>query len=314
MTKSHETNQPAGAPDTDRSLAPDAAGRRRGLIQIHVAAFLVGFPGLFSKWLTLSPAVITGARLLIGSVALLIFARISGASLRIKTRRDLLLIMLSGTMLALHWMAFFKSIQVSTVAIGMLSFSTFPMFVTFLEPILFRERLRGSDVVTAAVVVAGLAVIAPILDVGNSLTQGVLWGVLCAFGCALVSLLSRTCVRTHPSATVVFYQQAFGALFSLPALLAFDGHLTGCDLGLLVLLGVLFTAVAQALIVASLRHIRAQVASVVIALEPVYGILFAVTLLHEIPTLRTLLGGLLICGAVSWASWKHAQSPAAAHA
>ncbi len=155
---------------------------------------------------------------------------------------------------------------------------------------------------------AGLALIAPILDPGNRLTQGVLWGILCAFACALLSLLSRSLVRRHPPVAVVFYQQAFGALFALPALLTFRGPLTARPIFLFLLLGVIFTALPQALVVSSLRHIRAQVASVVIALEPVYGILFAILLLHEIPTLRTVLGGVLICGAVSWASYRHSRS------
>ncbi len=287
---------------------------RRGLLQIHCAAFLVGFPGLFTKWLDLSPAMITCGRLIVGAVALFVFAKISGASLRLQSRRHVLLLLASGGTLALHWMTFFKSIEVSNVAIGLLSFSTFPLFVTFLEPLFFPEKLHASDVATAVIVIIGLAVIAPILDFSNHLTQGVLWGVLCAFGCAVLSLLSRACVRTHPPLTVTFYQQAFGAMLSLPALLTLSAPPTGQTLALLLLLGVVFTALAQALVVSSLRHLRAQVASVVIALEPVYGILFAAILLHEIPTPRTLLGGLLICGAVFWASWKHLPAPPASHA
>ena len=40
-------------------------------------------------------------------------------------------------------------------------------------------------------------------------------------------------------------------------------------------LGVIFTSLAQSLVVTSLRHLRAQTASVVFGLEPVYGILLA---------------------------------------
>jgi drug/metabolite transporter (DMT)-like permease len=289
------------------AVAPHAANKRRGLIQIHIAALLVGFPGLFPKWLALDSSVITFGRLFVGSIALLLFARFARASLRIHTWRHGLSLVLAGGALALNWFAFFKSIQVSTVAIGVLAFSTFPLFVTFLEPLFFDERFHWADLATVLVVAAGLATIAPILDVGNSLTQGVLWGMLCALSCALVSLLSRSCVRNHPPVTVTFYQQAFGALFTLPAWFAFQGTLTAHDVGLLILLGVAFTALAQALIAASLRHIRAQLASVVIALESVYGILFAMLFLHEIPTWRTVCGGLLICAAVFHASWRHAQ-------
>lgn len=39
----------------------------------------------------------------------------------------------------MHWVSFFKSIQVSTVAVGLLSFSTYPVFTTFLEPLFFKR-------------------------------------------------------------------------------------------------------------------------------------------------------------------------------
>ena len=47
---------------------------------------------------------------------------------------------LSGVILAIHWLTFFHAIQVSTVAIGLIGFATFPIFVTFLEPIMYRQK------------------------------------------------------------------------------------------------------------------------------------------------------------------------------
>jgi drug/metabolite transporter (DMT)-like permease len=40
-----------------------------------------------------------------------------------------------------------------------------------------------------------------------------------------------------------------------------------------------------------MRYVKAQTASLINALEPVYGILFAFLFLHEIPSVRTLIGG-----------------------
>jgi drug/metabolite transporter (DMT)-like permease len=289
---------------------PLTPNRRRGLVQVHIAAFLVGFPGLFSKWLDLDPGMITLSRTAIGSVTLLLFLVCMRTSLRIHSRRDAAMLILSGIGLAANWLAFFQSIKVSTVAVGLLAFSTFPLFVTFLEPLFYRERLRWFDIVTALVVMTGLSFVAPIFDFGNRFTQGVLWGIGCALACAMVSLLSRSIVQKYPPITVTFYQQAFGALFTLPALATFHGHISVHTAALLLLLGVVFTALAGTLVTASLQHIRAQLASVVVALEPVYGIIFAIFLLHEIPSPRTVLGGTLICSAVFWASYQHATMSA----
>lgn len=279
--------------------------KRLGLFQIHAAALLAGFTGLFGKWLDVSPVVISAGRTLFGSITLLIAIRLMGSNLRVPSRQALVILMVSGGLLTAHWLTFFKSIQISTVAVGLLAFSSFPIFVTFLEPLFFKEKFQYADIITAAVVVAGLVLVAPVMDVRNHITQGVLWGVLSGLAYALLSLLSRNSIRTIPAMTVAFYQQAFAALIALPFAILSREQITMKSFWLLLVLGVVFTALAQSLLVASLRHIRAQMASVVISLEPVYGIVFALVLLNEVPTARTLLGGVLICGAVFAATLQH---------
>ena len=291
-----------------------ASASRLSLIQLHIAVVLAGGAGLFAKFVAVSPAVITCGRTLFGSLALAVTAALMKSSLRLHSRKDFLMLALSGAVLAVHWFSFFVSIQVSTVAIGLLAFSTFPLFVTFLEPFLFGERLHRRDVITALVVVAGLMLVTPNWDISNHLTQGVLWGVLSAFTYAVLSLLSRSYVRVYPTLTVAFYQQAFAALCALPLALRWQGALTGRDVSLLIVLGVVFTGFAQGLAVASLRHLLAQTVGVAFGLEPVYGILFAWLLLNEQPAARTLGGGFLICCAVIWASFRHSYSAAASMA
>ncbi|HYD97226.1 MAG TPA: DMT family transporter [Noviherbaspirillum sp.] len=276
-----------------------------GLLQIHAAVLLAGGAGLFAKFLPVSAAVLTAGRTVFGSLALLAVAMLAKSSLRLHGTKDFLVLAATGALLAAHWFTFFLSIQVSTVAIGLLAFSSFPLFVTFLEPVVFGERLHRRDVATAIVVTLGLVLVTPSFDLGNHLTQGLLWGVLSAFTYAALSLLSRSYAGRYPAVSISFYQQAFAALCTLPLALQWEGMLTSRDLSLLLVLGVVFTALGQSLVVASLRHLRAQTASVVFGLEPVYGILLAWLLLDEAPAARTLLGGLLICGAVLVASLMH---------
>lgn len=277
---------------------------RLSLIQLHFSVLLAGGAGLFAKFVEASPAVITCGRTLFGSAALAVVALLIQSDLRVRCRKDLLMLAGSGAILALHWFSFFVAIRVSTVAIGLLAFSSFPLFVTFLEPVIFRERLRGHDVITAVLVVLGLILVTPNWDLSNHLTQGVLWGVFSAFTYALLSLMSRWYVRVYPTVTVAFYQQAFAALCSLPFALSWQGSISGRDLGLLILLGVVFTGLAQGLAVASLRHLRAQTVGVAYGMEPVYGVVFAWLMLHELPSARTLCGGALICGSVLWTSFR----------
>lgn len=262
---------------------------------------------MFGKFLEIHPATITCGRSAFGCLALVCVAALTATNLRLRSRQDVLILACSGAILAVHWISFFLSIQVSSVAVGLLAFATFPLFVTFLEPFFFDERLHGADVLTALIVVVGLMLVTPEFNLGNRVTQGVVGGVLSALCYAVLSLLNRSYVRVYSALAVTFYQQLFAALCTLPIVLLWPVPITPQDLFLLLILGVVFTALAHGLVVASLRGIRAQTASVIIGLEPVYGIFFAYFLLHEMPLPRTIVGGFLICGAALWMSLKHAK-------
>lgn len=76
------------------------------------------------------------------------------------------------------------------------------------------------------------------------------------------------------------------------------------------LLGVFCTGLAHSLFVASLAVIKARTASVVFAMEPVYGITAAWLLFAETPTLRMLLGGALIIVAIVISGLMGSAAPA----
>lgn len=275
------------------------------VMQLHVAVLLAGATGLFPKLISMPPAVVTCGRMIVSACAMLLALLFLKSTVCLRGGKDLMKLAVSGAILGLSFIAFFVAIDVSTVAIGLLAFSTYPLFVTFLEPLFFRERLHPRDVLTAVLVVIGLILVVPNWDLNNHFTQGVIWGVLAAVTSAAVSLLSRSYVRDYPPLTVAFYQQGFAALSTLPFALGWNGTLAQSDILFIVVTGVLFTAFPQALAMASLRHLRAQTVSVAFGLEPLYGIVMAWLFLHEKLGTRTVCGGALILGAVLWSSLKH---------
>jgi len=71
---------------------------------------------------------------------------------------------------------------------------------------------------------------------------------------------------------------------------------------MLLLLGVVFTAVSHTLFIDGLKKVKAQTASIVASLEPVYGIVLGIVFFVEIPDLRTIIGGFVIISAVVYNS------------
>jgi drug/metabolite transporter (DMT)-like permease len=217
---------------------------------------------------------------------------------------------LMGLVLAIHWITFFQAIKVSTVAVGLLTFSTFPVFVTFMEPCFFNERLRRSDVIVALAATAGVALVIPRFEFANQIVQGALWGIASGFTFAVLSILNRRFARQYSSLVIAFYQDLVATIALMPLVFVYDVRWGLKDLLLLLFLGVVCTGLAHSLFIRSMALIKAQTASVVACLEPVYGIIVAAFLLNEIPDMRVIAGGGVILCAAAYASIKGVGTPA----
>ncbi|HSA96802.1 MAG TPA: DMT family transporter [Acidobacteriota bacterium] len=276
--------------------------RRSSLAEIHLAVFLFGFPGLFGKWLAVSPVLIVFGRVLFASATLALVMAVTRRRFRVSPGRDLVLLVACGAILAVHWTFFFRSVQVSSVAVGLLAYSSFPVFTAFLEPLLARERWDPASLLLALVCVAGIGLIVPGFDLSNAVVQGVLWGLAAGLTFGVLSVLNRQLAARHSSMSVAFYQDLFAALFLLPAALASGLPFSGRDWALVAVLGIFCTAAAHTLFIDGMKGVGARTASIVSSLEPVYGILLALAFLKEYPSLRTVSGGVIVLAAAAAAT------------
>ena len=267
---------------------------KRALVGVHTAVLLFGFAGLFGRWLDMSPACIVLGRTAVAAVTLAALAMIRhDLPLRFDPR-----LIANGVVLAVHWVAFFAAIQIANVAMGLLGFASFPLFVLLLERALLGRRWSASEAASATLVTAGLVLLVPEFSLSNRIVQGLAWGLLSGFTFALLAVMNRCWVRARAASDVAFWQNCWAALALLPVCLAGPLPVIGArEIGLVLVLGIACTALAHTLFIDSLRTLTAHTASVVAALEPVYGIVLALLLLDEVPGWRTIVGAALIVGA-----------------
>lgn len=270
----------------------------KSLIEIHLAVLLFGLAGLFGKLLLLPAMIIVLGRVFFSSIFLLILILYLKKDIKLKQRKHYIYLTVMGIILAVHWSTFFKSIQVSTVAIGLLTFSTFPVFVTFIEPYFFKEKVKLSDIAMSIITFLGVMLVIPKFELGNSLTQGVVFGIISGFTYAILSMLNRKYVKEYSSSVIAFYEQFAATIVLIPFLFLQKPNFHFRDIMLLSILGTVFTGISHLLFIKGLKNVKTQAAGIISSLEPVYGIIFAVFLLGEIPTLREFLGGIIILGTV----------------
>lgn len=271
---------------------------RSALSMLHLAALLFGLTGIFGKLVAAPAMVIVAGRAMF---ALLALAAASGWAGQQPwhglTRRSLGWLALGGVLLAGHWATFFHAVQVGGVALATLGFASFPALVVLLEGLLFRERITRTEIVVVVVVSFGLVLVTPSFDTGGGL-PGLAWGVLSGLLFALLSLCNRVIAARVAPLAVAWWQNGVVLLCMLP--FAFSGlpALGVIDWLWLALLGVLCTGLAHGLFVYSLTVLNARTAAAIFALEPVYGIAIAWWLFGETPSIRMLVGGVLIVAAI----------------
>jgi drug/metabolite transporter (DMT)-like permease len=276
-------------------LPPKRMTHVGALAALHIAAALFGFAGLFGKWLALSPVAIVLGRTAIAAVALGILYLRSREHAPFDVR-----LIGNGIVLAVHWLSFFASIQVSTVAVGLLGYASFPLFTLLAERVFFARRMRRREGLTALLVTAGIVLLVPEFSLANPVVQGLGWGLVSGFTFALLVVMNRRSTGTRSPTDIAFWQNSLAALTLLPFALGASGAIGTIgarEIMLLIVLGLVCTALAHTLFIGGLAVVTAHTASVIAALEPVYGIVLAFALLGEAPGMRTLAGGALIVAA-----------------
>ncbi|MDR1803531.1 MAG: DMT family transporter [Treponema sp.] len=268
----------------------------KSLLYIHVSVFLFGFSALFARLVNQPSIVITFGRVLFSSVFLFVLTRLNKIEIKLDSKKDYLLIAVSGIILAVHWYCFIQSIQLSTVAIGTITFSTFPVFVSFLEPIFFREKIKARTVICSILMLGGILIIAAdnTGEGSTNRTLGIIVGLVSSLTYAALSLLNRNFSRKYKSEVIVFYEQVIAAIVILPLMFIVKPVIAVNDILLLAILGIVFTAIAHGLFVKGLRYVKASTAGVISGLEAVYAIVLASVLLKEIPALNEIAGGLVV--------------------
>jgi len=264
------------------------------MLNIHIAVLLFGITGLFAKFITLPSTMIVFGRCLFAVIFLFFVLKYLKSDFKFECRKDFFITIITGLVIGVSWFFFFQSIKVSSVAVGLLSYSTVAIFTTFIEPLYFKSKIKFPDIILALITISGVYLVVPKFSISSNITVGVLLGLCAAFFSAVFTIMSRGLVKKYSSIKVAFYQYLTVAILGIPFFLTDAPHISIKNLILLIILGVIFTAFANTLFISSLKVISATKANIILTLEPIYGIILGIIILHERLGIRLIIGGIII--------------------
>ncbi|VXC30619.1 DMT family transporter [Maribacter litoralis] len=267
------------------------------LLEINLAMLFIATSGALGRYVQLPVPVAIGARAVLAFIALFLYCKWKGFSLKIE-RKDTLVIFLSGVLMGVHWVAYFYALKLSNVAIGMLSIFTYPVITALLEPILLKTKFQLVHLLLAFLVLAGMYFLSPSLDFENSYTIAIGFGVFSALAYALRNILMKRKVSKYNGSMLMTYQTAIVGVLLFPFLFSVTSNTLLGQWEVLVALAVLTTAIGHTLFLMTFKHFNITTVSILSSVQPVYGILLGAIFLSEIPKGTTILGGILILSSV----------------
>ena len=275
-------------------------------LQLHFIVLIWGFTAILGLLINLPAVEMVFYRTLIASVLLLWLMYGRKKSLKLPWK-DMLKILGTGVLIAAHWILFFASAKVSNASVCLAGMTTGSLWVSFIEPLFHRRKLRFYEILLALVIIFGLYVIFR-FEFDHIL--GLSLALLSAFWVAMFSVINSLLVRKHNHYVITFYEMTGACLsialfFPLYVLYLSDNHTLQLSMGwmdwlyMLILAGIC-TVYAYSMGVKLMEKFSAYAMNLTVNLEPVYGIILAFIIFGEKEKMTAgfYLGTLIILGAV----------------
>ena len=280
------------------------------MLQLHLGVLLLGVAALFAKLIDLPALDIIAYRSLLTMFILVTMLKVFKQPIRLRSGRDYKVAVILGVLAAIHWLTYFMSVQMTSVSVGMITLFTYPVMTILLEPLLRKQLPKGQDLLISLVVLFAISLLFPgfwqdTADVSEQYIWGIVLGLVSALTFALRNIGIQHYFTGYSGMQGMFYQFAISAILLVPFVGALPAQVALDDWYLLLICAAFFTAAPHVLFANSISKISAKTAGLVACLQPLYGTIWGLILLSEVPSISTLIGGAIIVGA---ALYETAQS------
>src|SRR6185436_13596759 len=188
---------------------------RRALIEIHICVVLWGFTAILGKLITLPALALVWWRMLLVTLALMLFPRVWRA-LRGIPPRLMLIYAGIGALVMLHWLAFYGSVKLANASVAATCMALAPAVTALIEPWITGSRFERHNLLLGLLVIPGVALV--VGGIPRDMHLGFWVGVASAALAAVFNALNKRYLGHHDAMAVTWLE--LGAGFLLVALIS----------------------------------------------------------------------------------------------
>ncbi|OKL36515.1 DMT family transporter [Domibacillus mangrovi] len=271
--------------------------QRSIILPLTIAIIAISFSAIFVKWSDAPASILSMYRMCLASLFLVPIVWTKRTDFRKITKKDWLLLCFSGLFLALHFVLWFGSLKLTTVASSTIILTLQPIISLIGGFFLFKERTTAAAFMTMGIAIIGAVMIGwGDFGLSSEAISGDILSFLSVIAVVGYLLIGQSIVRKVSHWIYSFCVFAFASIFliayNLGTGVAFSGYDTR-EWGIFLLLAIVPT-VAHVINNWLLNYVNATTISMSILGEPLGATLLAVLLLGERLTGWQISGGFLV--------------------
>lgn len=281
----------------------------KGHIQVAAASVMYGTIGIFVKFLhDMQIGSIIFYRLLFAVAALVFYLWHTNRLKDLRIHEKKRLVLLLGLFQGVTMLAYFISVTYTTVSIAVLLLYTAPIYVTVLSPFILKEHNTSRNLWALICSIGGVILVIRPQALTHSMDGMYIMGLVAGLASGLcfagMIMTSRSLRDSYTGIVQATWALCIATMLFIPYSWAVPSGVLQDKLFILILLGLIPTALSLVLYLNGLMLVRAQNASIIGLLEPLSAVVLSFLILNESISLTTLLGGGFILLAALLASWE----------
>ena len=275
----------------------------KAYLVLLVGVVSVSFAAIFIRLAEAPPLVIAAYRLTIASLVLVLLTyKKTVPSVKRLSGCDSLLLLLSSFFLALHFALWITSLSYTSIASSVILVTCHPAFVAVISYFLWHEVLNRLTIGGMALAFAGVVLINyGGFAFGQQYILGDVLALVAGFAMGGYLILGghlKNRIEILPYLTVIYTGAAVILLLATVGFgYSFIGY-SGKTYLMMVLLAVVPQLIGHSSFNLALRLVPVTFVSVAILGEPVGATLLGYCILDEVPTVKELIGGVLILAGI----------------
>ena len=267
------------------------------VLPLTISIIAISFSAIFVKWSDAPASILSMYRMLLASLLMLPIVWKNREEFKKITRNDWVFLFFSGLFLALHFVLWFGSLKLTTVASSTIILALQPIVSLVGGYFLFKERTTASALMTMGIAIIGAMMIGwGDFALSPDAILGDIYSFLSVIAVVVYLMIGQSIVKKVShwiySFSVFFIAAIVLSIYNLSTSVVFSGY-PAKEWGIFLLLATVPT-ISHIINNWLLNYVNATTISMSILGEPVGATILAVILLNEHLASWQIAGGMLV--------------------